>query len=107
MRVQGKEETGAGDKSLFLTAYQNSTKCFYVLLSHTVLEALMKMTIMGFLLRGGGGWREIYPESQGFLSLELLFQLDLYSFLDLQYFHTLIAFCATFMHAPPSPRVDL
>lgn len=59
MRVQGKEETGAGDKGHFLTAYQNSTKCFYVLLSHTVLEALMKMTILGFLLWGGGLERDL------------------------------------------------
>lgn len=71
MRVQGKgENRGAGDKSHSLTAYQYSTKYFYVLLSHTVPGAPMKMTIMGFLLLGsgggGGGWREIYTESQGF-----------------------------------------
>lgn len=66
MRVQGKEETGAGDKSLFLTAYQNSTKCFYVLLSHIVLEALMKMTIMGFLLGGGGAGERFTQNPQAF-----------------------------------------
>lgn len=63
MRVQGKEETGAGDKSHFLTAYQNSMKCFYVLLSHSVLEALMKMTIMGFLLWGGGEAGERFTQN--------------------------------------------
>lgn len=39
------------------------------------------------------------------LSLELLFQLDSYTFPDVWYFHTLIAFCDRFVHASPLPRL--
>lgn len=39
------------------------------------------------------------------LSLELLFQLDSYTFPNVWYFHTLIAFCDKFVHASPLPRL--